>query len=123
MVSIEFVNYVIEHAEAKDLKTFVKEVLKSVLTTERWDDTTINNALELITGCGTPYDVTAFSDDKIMGYIKRCAYKGENSDKWELVAIDNFKCTVVVKYNEYPEGELIYDTTIGFKEIFANVKD
>lgn len=112
MVSVNFSDYIVDCATRGNLQVFVKEVIKSIRANERWDDRILNNALELISGSSKPIHSVAISSTKVMEYLHKCAYKGEESNNCKILSVNNFKCNVRVSYNSVRDGELDCETDI-----------
>lgn len=112
MVSVAFSDYIVGCAIKENLQVFVKEVIKSIRDNERWNDNILNNALELISGCAKPISVMGVNDEKLVDYLHKYAYKGEESNTYQVISVDNFKCNVRVKYNSIRDGELDCETDI-----------
>ena len=112
MVSVNFSDYIVNIALRENLQVFVKEVIKSIRANERWDDRILNNAIELISGSSKPINLTDVNDAKVVDYLHKCAYKGEESNTYQVLSVDNFKCNVRVKYNSVRDGELDLETDI-----------
>lgn len=99
MLSDNFIKYIIDNANANDLKVFVKEVINSIKSSQEWNfDILSANALELICGAKKPYTKDDVDIDKCIAYIKSNCYKGENVEVCKLISVDNINLDCYLEY-------------------------
>lgn len=118
MLSKKFINQVIDNAKIDDLRTFTKVVLDHIIARNTWSDRYVNNAIELIWGCGKTYTKEDIDVNKALNYIQKEVYNGKQVTYAKIDYIDNIDLDVIIVYG-YEET----DGTVKESSIRMNIEE
>ena len=112
MLSKKFINQVIDNAKIDDLRNFTKSVLDHIIARQAWTDKYVNNAIELIWGCGKNYTKEDIDIDKALNYIQKEIYNGKQATYAKINCIDNIDLDVIIIYGYREKDGTVKESSI-----------